>query len=375
MGKPKIQYVETTQKQELDPIAQAYLWSGQLPMEKMKSLRRINEQVYGYAPGTLTPVPTAADAAESTDRDPYKMSPAEERRQEEWIQAHIDDVNSRHGLGSSSGSGGYTSLRDMFDRGGPGQSGGPFKGGGFLSDIANAVTGRGLETQKKEMATGGIVALARGGYVNRFNRGSGRRFSNQMPGQKGGPIPSIARPPMAAPQQNPMGSPSVFGSPQLPVRSDQLPGGPRTAPSPVFQQNPMVGQTPPSSPFGNASSPMGGSPYGQYLMANGGIVALANGGMVPPMISGRMPNLSNRDMAYHMAMRAQGYAMGGYIEGPGTGTSDSIPAKIYQDGKPVQEAALSDGEFVMTKKAVDGAGGPARMYEMMRRFERGGRVG
>jgi len=92
------------------------------------------------------------------------------------------------------------------------------------------------------------------------------------------------------------------------------------------------------------------------------------------MMGGRLPNLSNRDMAYHMAMRAQGYAMGGYIEGPGTGTSDSIPAKIYQGGMPVQEAALSDGEFVMTKRAVDGAGGPARMYEMMRRFERGGRV-
>jgi hypothetical protein len=75
-----------------------------------------------------------------------------------------------------------------------------------------------------------------------------------------------------------------------------------------------------------------------------------------------------------------GYAMGGMIEGPGTGTSDSIPATIYQDGTPVQDAALSDGEFVMTERAVRGAGngdreaGAARMYEMMRMFERGGRV-
>ena len=73
-----------------------------------------------------------------------------------------------------------------------------------------------------------------------------------------------------------------------------------------------------------------------------------------------------------------GYAMGGYIEGPGTGRSDSVRAKIYQDGQPVQEARLSDGEFVMTERAVRGAGngdreaGAARMYEMMRRFERGG---
>lgn len=69
--------------------------------------------------------------------------------------------------------------------------------------------------------------------------------------------------------------------------------------------------------------------------------------------------------------------MGGEISGPGTGTSDSIPAEIYQDGKPVKKAALSDGEFVMTAKAVKGAGngsrerGISRMYELMRRFEGG----
>jgi len=53
---------------------------------------------------------------------------------------------------------------------------------------------------------------------------------------------------------------------------------------------------------------------------------------------------------------------------------------IMQNGQPVQQALLSDGEFVMTERAVRGAGegdrerGAARMYEMMRQFERGGRV-
>ena len=67
---------------------------------------------------------------------------------------------------------------------------------------------------------------------------------------------------------------------------------------------------------------------------------------------------------------------GGYIQGPGTGTSDSIPAKIYQNGGPVQEARLSDGEFVMTEDAVRGAGngdraaGAAKMYQMMNSLER-----
>lgn len=67
------------------------------------------------------------------------------------------------------------------------------------------------------------------------------------------------------------------------------------------------------------------------------------------------------------------FAKGGFprktgpIDGPGTGTSDDIPAM------------LSDGEFVMTADAVKGAGGGSRaagtkkMYDMMRRFE-GGRA-
>ena len=38
-------------------------------------------------------------------------------------------------------SGGYTSFADMFDGGGPGASGGPFKGGGLLSAVGNALTG------------------------------------------------------------------------------------------------------------------------------------------------------------------------------------------------------------------------------------------
>ena len=59
------------------------------------------------------------------------------------------------------------------------------------------------------------------------------------------------------------------------------------------------------------------------------------------------------------------FAGGGEVIGPGTGTSDDVNAK------------LSDGEFVMTAKAVRNAGGgdrnvgAARMYDLMRRFEGG----
>lgn len=54
---------------------------------------------------------------------------------------------------------------------------------------------------------------------------------------------------------------------------------------------------------------------------------------------------------------------GGHLNGPGTGTSDSIPAK------------LSDGEFVMTAKAVRGMGngsriqGAKKMYKLMHKLE------
>jgi len=57
-------------------------------------------------------------------------------------------------------------------------------------------------------------------------------------------------------------------------------------------------------------------------------------------------------------------AAGGMMNGPGTGTSDDIPAM------------LSDGEFVMTAEAVRGAGGgnrqqgAQRMYDMMNQFQR-----
>lgn len=68
-------------------------------------------------------------------------------------------------------------------------------------------------------------------------------------------------------------------------------------------------------------------------------------------------------------------AVGGYIEGPGTGRSDDVKAGIFQNGQKVQEARLSDGEFVMTRKAVDNAGGgdrekgAAKMYALMNSLE------
>tara|TARA_R100001591_G_scaffold4065_2_gene9487 strand:+ start:196 stop:990 length:795 start_codon:yes stop_codon:yes gene_type:complete len=91
------------------------------------------------------------------------------------------------------------------------------------------------------------------------------------------------------------------------------------------------------------------------------------------LIDGKSYNLNNkeeRDEYFRRVRAKQGFeeefelADGGEVEGPGTGTSDSVPAR------------LSDGEFVLTAKAVRGAGGgdrdvgAARMYDMMSELER-----
>ena len=68
---------------------------------------------------------------------------------------------------------------------------------------------------------------------------------------------------------------------------------------------------------------------------------------------------------YKQRRETVGLNDGGEIVGPGTGTSDSVPA------------LLSDGEFVMTAKAVRNAGGgnrekgAAKMYALMNKLEKG----
>jgi hypothetical protein len=155
-----------------------------------------------------------------------------------------------------------------------------------------------------------------------------------------------------------------------------------------------AGLSPVEAKFDTRNSIDRGGMYamGGMVQPQQGIASLNQGQM--PMMGGQLPNLSDPMTAATLAMAVRnpqmqygnimappaGFAVGGMIEGPGTGTSDSIDAVIMQNGQPVQEALLSDGEFVMTERAVRGAGngdrekGAARMYEMMRQFERGGRV-
>jgi len=128
---------------------------------------------------------------------------------------------------------------------------------------------------------------------------------------------------------------------------------------------PYVAYTP--SPYMTPSGAIGsGTVYQPYNNANmynfmprraamGGIMETA-----PPP-----PSPVMRDMGGIASLATGGYPRRtGPISGPGTETSDSIPAM------------LSDGEFVMTAKAVRGAGkgdrlsGAKKMYALMHQLER-----
>jgi len=144
-------------------------------------------------------------------------------------------------------------------------------------------------------------------------------------------------------------------------------------------------------------NPATGKPYGENLFrqyapmlaAGTGVMALAGGfdtpktkspegfdstRRYPPVRVGGTMRPGQLPPAYYPGYNPVTAAQGGEMEfprrtggisGPGTGTSDDIPAM------------LSDGEFVMTAKAVRGAGngsrkeGVRRMYDMMRSFEGG----
>jgi hypothetical protein len=102
--------------------------------------------------------------------------------------------------------------------------------------------------------------------------------------------------------------------------------------------------------------------------ADGGNVEMDS--PIPPQLSrdgyglGRLQAMADGGIA--------GYAKGGYLDGPGDGMSDSIPATI--EGK--QQARLADGEFVIPADVVSHLGngstkaGSKRLYAMLDRVRK-----
>lgn len=114
---------------------------------------------------------------------------------------------------------------------------------------------------------------------------------------------------------------------------------------------------------------MAGTPIARYA-ANGGMMqAYAGGGHV-----------QMEDGGFVMTKRAVDGAGGPQgirqlvpgarpIRGPGTGTSDSIPATI-QGPNGATPAKVSNGEAYVPRAAVQQAGGPKRMYALMNSLQR-----
>jgi hypothetical protein len=276
---------------------------------------------------------------------------------------------------------GFDSVADMFDGGGAGKSdpgnysweGTPFAGsggggggdgkkGGLLSGIGSLV-GMAFGGPAGAAIGAGLGNLISGGTVgSALKAGAGSFLTGKLGGGAGNALMSVlgggATPQDAISQMFGGGGGQMnFAGDQGPMAPGQQAGG--------QQQGPMGGiMNLLTSPLGMAALLKLTEPKNVELLTPEQRRQMDTGE--------RLPDYQGTP-AFDYRL---GYAKGGFISGPGTGKSDSIPAKIYQDGGPVREARLSDGEFVMTNRAVRGAGngdraqGAAEMYRMMNQFER-----
>ena len=200
--------------------------------------------------------------------------------------------------------------------------------------------------------------------------------------------------------QNPLGKPQtsadyIAAHPEFAGYKGWEPGVPSVnSPVPTTQPStpPLAPNSPYTIPMGTSTGRAPGTsitqPYNIAGLYNrNGIGGLYNPNMPTPMNTGgeiNNPEHSGTGMQPTMTssfaaggigtLANNAYARGGYprkvgrIDGPGTATSDSIPAM------------LSDGEFVFTAKAVRNAGngsrreGAKKMYQLMHMLEHGGSV-
>ena len=105
---------------------------------------------------------------------------------------------------------------------------------------------------------------------------------------------------------------------------------------------------------------MGGMPFNPNNKISGMIPALAKGGEstgVPGLTGNMSSNQMMNKIEDNPGITAFFPPRMGMISGPGGPKDDKIPAM------------LSDGEFVFTAKAVDNAGGPKAMYNMMNKLD------
>ena len=291
---------------------------------------------------------------------------------------------------------GFTGLKDMFDGGGPGQSGDSYSGGPLSNGGESNTNQSNLFSSIGSLV--GMVAGGPGGAAIGGGLGSllgGGSFQDAIGAGIGGFAQgSLGNAGFALNALNSFGSGGASGSPnaaggnimsmlsgqqgqQMAAKQGMLggmQGGPTGALRGILQAAGV------EDAQGRTDPILGGllqqylfeqrKPKFENLMSKTEMSQYATGERNPDYQGTAAPGTPVANY------RPKQYAVGGMIDGPGTGTSDSIPAQIYQNGGPVQEARLSDGEFVMTADAVRGAGGgdrnagAAKMYQMMNQLER-----
>jgi len=231
--------------------------------------------------------------------------------------------------------------------------------------------------KKYPFAGGGIVALQEGGEVEGDFEGQGvpvgpgaartLRNISMVQGLAGLPAIDVSQLPVAAGSQAPVGlvpraipstmeqmyqtympraeDSSTYKAEQDAAKRTRSPGGMFGPFGGLFgfNDNPVVGYTSSGDPI-YQNQPQS-SPFG-FGFNQGGEVA--DSGMLPVGV---------------------GYAKGRFLQGPGDGTSDSIPATIADN----QPARLADGEFVVDARTVSEIGngsskaGAKKLYAMMDR--------
>jgi len=275
-----------------------------------------------------------------------------------------------------------TGAAGMVDAMGTGLRSTPSYGG---ADFSMAAGGRGLATNYGLTPSPTTTATAPTGFFDKMTTGAKDLYNEYLSPNRPG-LPSDAGilrryAPLAAAgtaavgvlggmnsepvNQNPAFNRAYTGTDYMRDNPDRFSGGltPYTRP-----ENPNSSIVPaPSYGYIPLGSPGAVNPYGITQRTGGSVAQPYNtaGLYDVPMIYGPNGQLV-RAAAKGGAMKPTQFPRrNGPIAGPGTGTSDDIPAM------------LSDGEFVFTAKAVRNAGdgsrrkGAARMYKLMKKLEGG----
>jgi hypothetical protein len=163
------------------------------------------------------------------------------------------------------------------------------------------------------------------------------------------------------------GPPTVVGGGGLYTMTGALPDIQDT--NAVFNESSYSGEGSYGGGVSGETGAPGESSYGLDRKNGGEVYSYAQGGPVRMEDGGFVLTKRAVDGAGGPRGLAAALPQARMIRGPGTGTSDSIPATI-SGPRGQTPARVSNGEAYVPRHAVQAAGGPKRMYGLMSALER-----